>query len=373
MTAQPFLASRTRAQRPSRCSCPTAATTKRPDGATTSPLTKPLTGALRTCCSERDASLQCQKRNAPSHEPLIATSEKGTVVRAVIQHAPPHEALPCAPSTWLGFGFGLGSGSGSGPGPGPGSGSGSGRAACERCRGVAYRRDRLLTHDRPEGQRSVLRAAHKGVGGELRHAINRRRVAAVDKLRLVRHLPQAHGAVGGCGEHHVRLHGIERRDALLVAEERLDLRRAALEVPHLDAAVGGGGEELGVDVTSSTAPAHRERGDGVAVTGQLHHLGKSTAVPDHDGRRAPGRGEQAAVRRARDGEHVAIAAAVTGRSLQLTAHARRKVPPPEAAALGAAIARALVGRERHARGAQLRPPQDADAVGLDRAACKRGC
>ena len=28
------------------------------------------------------------------------------------------------------------------------------------------------------------------------------------------------GAVGGCGEHHIRLHGVERRDTLLVARER---------------------------------------------------------------------------------------------------------------------------------------------------------
>ena len=160
-----------------------------------------------------------------------------------------------------------------------------------------------------------------------------------------------------------------------MAEEGLDLCRAPLEVPHLHAAVGGGGEELGVGVgllvtnteyapcrrrsyrelklprakqrraaqsspgqeptggvptpvrpakagtrphrgncgswsgadllsqlsDGRTAPAHRERGDSIAVTGQLHDLGECATVPYHDRLRPPTRGEQAAVWRAGDG------------------------------------------------------------------------
>mmetsp|Transcript_52064 Transcript_52064/g.167875 ORF Transcript_52064/g.167875 Transcript_52064/m.167875 type:complete len:340 (+) Transcript_52064:86-1105(+) len=97
--ASEFRASGSRNQRPSRCSCPTAAATNLPLRARAIPFTNPVRGTEWMGERERPASSACQKRRAPSHEPERTTSECGGAASAVIQQgAPPVRAppSPCA-------------------------------------------------------------------------------------------------------------------------------------------------------------------------------------------------------------------------------------------------------------------------------------
>eukprot|EP00967_Tisochrysis_lutea_P079282 scaffold108441_cov25-Tisochrysis_lutea.AAC.2 len=211
--ARPLRASLMRNQRPSRCSCPTAAATNLPLGAIAIPLTKPLSGVCPMGSRQRASSSARQNRTNPSHEP----------------------------DTWRTITI-------------------AGTADTVRPR---HGRERLLAQRGPEGDGAVLRPGGEDRRGEHRDGVDGRTTAAKEELRLLSHLPEPEGAVLRSRDEQLLANGVERRHALLMAEKCLD-EGALRYVPSADASI----RRARVEFCRRGVTPLREGGDSTAMTGE---------------------------------------------------------------------------------------------------------